>query len=125
MLTGPFCSGFGWDNDRKTVTAEKSVWEAYLQSHKEAAPSRSSHSLGMMTYVWFLARIVQLEKMQRLQQMLLKNFKLKKKTLLLEKMISTMLTMWMKCHLCLFQMQQEVFNLTLNQMGLQRRKGKL
>lgn len=31
MLTGPFCSGFGWDNDRKTVTAEKSVWEAYLQ----------------------------------------------------------------------------------------------
>ncbi|XP_062097148.1 uncharacterized protein At2g29880-like [Humulus lupulus] len=38
MLIGPFCSGFGWDNDRKTVTAEKSVWEAYLQSHKEAAP---------------------------------------------------------------------------------------
>ncbi|KAF4395888.1 hypothetical protein G4B88_028058 [Cannabis sativa] len=33
MLTGPFCSG-----NRKTVIAEKSVWEAYLQSHKEAAP---------------------------------------------------------------------------------------
>ncbi|KAF4371797.1 hypothetical protein F8388_023110 [Cannabis sativa] len=38
MLTGPFCSGFGWDSIRKTVTAEKPVWEAYLQSHKEAAP---------------------------------------------------------------------------------------
>ncbi|KAF4373678.1 hypothetical protein G4B88_029628 [Cannabis sativa] len=38
MLTGPFCSGFGWDNIRKTVTTEKLVWEAYLQSHKEAAP---------------------------------------------------------------------------------------
>ncbi|KAF4360758.1 hypothetical protein F8388_011474 [Cannabis sativa] len=31
MLTRPFCSGFGWDCNRKTVTAEKSVWEAYLQ----------------------------------------------------------------------------------------------
>ena len=31
MLTGPFCSGFGWDNERKTVTAEKPVWDAYLQ----------------------------------------------------------------------------------------------
>lgn len=31
MLTGPNCSGFGWDPDRKTVTAEKPVWEAYLK----------------------------------------------------------------------------------------------
>ncbi|KAF4370719.1 hypothetical protein F8388_025098 [Cannabis sativa] len=31
MLTRPFCGGFGWDSNRKTVTAEKSVWEAYLQ----------------------------------------------------------------------------------------------
>ncbi|KAF4381917.1 hypothetical protein F8388_000611 [Cannabis sativa] len=30
--------GFGWDSNRKIVIAEKSVWEAYLQSHKEAAP---------------------------------------------------------------------------------------
>ncbi|KAF4382875.1 hypothetical protein G4B88_021658 [Cannabis sativa] len=51
MLTGSFCSGFGWDSNRKTVTAEKSVWEAYLQSHKEAAHSRSSHSLETISYV--------------------------------------------------------------------------
>uniref|UniRef100_A0A803QY76 Uncharacterized protein n=2 Tax=Cannabis sativa TaxID=3483 RepID=A0A803QY76_CANSA len=57
--------------------------------------------------------------------MLLKNLKLKRKTLHLEKMILAMLIMWMKWNLCLFQMQQEVLNLTLNQMGLQRRKGKL
>ncbi|KAF4346188.1 hypothetical protein G4B88_007166 [Cannabis sativa] len=38
MLTGPLCSGFGWNSNRKIVTAEKLVWEAYLQSHKEAAP---------------------------------------------------------------------------------------
>ncbi|KAF4403807.1 hypothetical protein G4B88_014263 [Cannabis sativa] len=38
MLTGRFCSGFRWDSNRKTVTAEKPVWKAYLQSHKEAAP---------------------------------------------------------------------------------------
>ncbi|PON83585.1 Myb/SANT-like domain containing protein [Trema orientale] len=31
MLTGPNCSGFGWDADRKLVYAEKPVWEAYLQ----------------------------------------------------------------------------------------------
>uniref|UniRef100_A0A803R4P3 Uncharacterized protein n=1 Tax=Cannabis sativa TaxID=3483 RepID=A0A803R4P3_CANSA len=57
--------------------------------------------------------------------MLLKNLKLKRKTLHLEKMILAMLIMWMKWNLCLFQMQQEVLNLTLNQMGLQRRKRKL
>ncbi|TXG51732.1 hypothetical protein EZV62_024256 [Acer yangbiense] len=38
MLTGPNCSGFGWDTERKTVTAEKPVWDAYINSHKEAAP---------------------------------------------------------------------------------------
>ncbi|XP_062099853.1 uncharacterized protein At2g29880-like [Humulus lupulus] len=47
MLTEPFCSGFGWDNDRKTVTAEKSVWEAYLQSHKEATP------LKIKSFPWY------------------------------------------------------------------------
>ena len=31
MLTGPNCSGFGWDPDRKTVTAEKPLWDAYLK----------------------------------------------------------------------------------------------
>ncbi|KAK3212820.1 hypothetical protein Dsin_017526 [Dipteronia sinensis] len=44
MLTRPNCSDFGWDTERNTVTAEKPVWDAYIQvmadiqSHKEAAP---------------------------------------------------------------------------------------
>ncbi|XP_060962720.1 uncharacterized protein At2g29880-like isoform X9 [Cannabis sativa] len=38
MLTGPFCSGFGWESNRKTVIMRNQRWEAYLQSHKEAAP---------------------------------------------------------------------------------------
>ncbi|KAF4362513.1 hypothetical protein F8388_011340 [Cannabis sativa] len=71
MLTGPFCSGFGWDSIRKTVTAEKPVWEAYLQSHKEAAPFK------IKSFPWY-------------------------------------------DDLC--AMQQEVLNLTLNQMGLQRKR---
>ncbi|KAL5540810.1 hypothetical protein UlMin_042251 [Ulmus minor] len=37
MLIGPNCSGFGWDSDRKIVTAEKRIWDAYLQSHKDIA----------------------------------------------------------------------------------------
>ncbi|KAL5564252.1 hypothetical protein UlMin_027416 [Ulmus minor] len=31
MLIGPSCSGSGWDSDRKMVTAEKPIWDAYLQ----------------------------------------------------------------------------------------------
>ncbi|KAK1561061.1 hypothetical protein Q3G72_033985 [Acer saccharum] len=31
MLTGPNYSGFGWDTEKKTVTAEKPVWDAYIQ----------------------------------------------------------------------------------------------
>lgn len=30
MLTGPNCNGFGWDVQRKMVTAKKPVWDAYL-----------------------------------------------------------------------------------------------
>ncbi|KAL5549126.1 hypothetical protein UlMin_004357 [Ulmus minor] len=41
MLTGPSCSGFGWDSYRKMVTAEKPIWDAYLQSHKDAAPFKT------------------------------------------------------------------------------------
>ncbi|KAL5569373.1 hypothetical protein UlMin_025948 [Ulmus minor] len=41
MLTGPSCNGFGWDSDRKMVTAEKPIWDAYLQSHKDAAPFKT------------------------------------------------------------------------------------
>ncbi|PON98322.1 Myb/SANT-like domain containing protein [Trema orientale] len=38
ILTGPNCSGFGCDADRKLVYAEKPVWDAYLPSHKETTP---------------------------------------------------------------------------------------
>ncbi|XP_059627620.1 uncharacterized protein At2g29880-like [Cornus florida] len=37
MLHGPNTSGFGYDNLNRCVVAEKSVWDAYLQSHKNAA----------------------------------------------------------------------------------------
>ncbi|XP_059625295.1 uncharacterized protein LOC132268471 [Cornus florida] len=37
MLHGPNTSGFGYDNLNHCVVAEKSVWDAYLQSHKNAA----------------------------------------------------------------------------------------
>ncbi|KDO57232.1 hypothetical protein CISIN_1g022123mg [Citrus sinensis] len=32
MLTGPNCRGFNWDPQRKIVTAEKAVWDAYIQA---------------------------------------------------------------------------------------------
>ncbi|KAH9735880.1 Myb DNA-bind 3 domain-containing protein [Citrus sinensis] len=32
MLTGPNCSGFGWDPDKKIVTAEKAMWDAYIHT---------------------------------------------------------------------------------------------
>ncbi|KAG8372599.1 hypothetical protein BUALT_Bualt12G0083400 [Buddleja alternifolia] len=38
MLNSPNTSGFGWDPIKKCITAEKPVWDAYLQSH----PSHSS-----------------------------------------------------------------------------------
>lgn len=31
MLIRPNCSRFGWDLERQVVTAEKLVWDAYLQ----------------------------------------------------------------------------------------------
>ncbi|KAJ9542050.1 hypothetical protein OSB04_028556 [Centaurea solstitialis] len=36
MVNGSNTSGFGYDPERKCVTAEESVWEAYLQVHKDA-----------------------------------------------------------------------------------------
>ncbi|KAF8056485.1 Myb/SANT-like DNA-binding domain-containing protein, partial [Lyophyllum atratum] len=30
------CSGFGWDDQAKMVTATDDVWDAYLKSHKKA-----------------------------------------------------------------------------------------
>ncbi|KAL5548051.1 hypothetical protein UlMin_003282 [Ulmus minor] len=41
MLTGSSCSGFRWDSVRKMVTIEKPIWDAYLQSHKDAAPFKT------------------------------------------------------------------------------------
>ncbi|KAL5541119.1 hypothetical protein UlMin_043405 [Ulmus minor] len=41
MLTGPSFSGFGWDSDRKMAIAEKPIWDAYLQSHKDATPFKT------------------------------------------------------------------------------------
>ncbi|XP_024019539.1 uncharacterized protein At2g29880-like isoform X2 [Morus notabilis] len=41
MLTGSNYSGFGLDPDRKTVTAEKPMWEVYLNSHKEELPFKT------------------------------------------------------------------------------------
>ncbi|XP_017970223.1 PREDICTED: uncharacterized protein At2g29880 isoform X2 [Theobroma cacao] len=40
MVQGTHTSGFGWDDQRNMVVADDSVWEAYIQSHKEAAPFR-------------------------------------------------------------------------------------
>ncbi|KAJ4834782.1 hypothetical protein Tsubulata_002188, partial [Turnera subulata] len=40
MIAGRGTSGFGWDNDRKCITAENSVWEEYLKSHLDAEPFR-------------------------------------------------------------------------------------
>ncbi|KAL7583409.1 uncharacterized protein At2g29880-like [Lactuca sativa] len=36
MVNGSNTSGFGYDYEKHCVTAEDSVWEAYLQVHKEA-----------------------------------------------------------------------------------------
>ena len=45
MLTRPYCSGFGQDTERKTVTAEQPMWDAYLQVH-----IKSSTSYCMLVY---------------------------------------------------------------------------
>ncbi|WRX26280.1 Myb/SANT-like domain - like 10 [Theobroma cacao] len=40
MVQGTHTSGFGWDDQRNMVVADDLVWEAYIQSHKEATPFR-------------------------------------------------------------------------------------
>ncbi|XP_007036788.2 PREDICTED: uncharacterized protein At2g29880 [Theobroma cacao] len=40
MVQGTHTSGFGWDDQRNMVVADDPVWEAYIHSHKEAAPFR-------------------------------------------------------------------------------------
>ncbi|KAF4359551.1 hypothetical protein F8388_003554 [Cannabis sativa] len=53
MLTGSFCSAFGWDSNKKTVTAEKPVWEAYLQVDAVSADldtAQSDLAMASMTY---------------------------------------------------------------------------
>ncbi|KAJ9549302.1 hypothetical protein OSB04_021845 [Centaurea solstitialis] len=37
MVNGSNTSGFGYDSERKCVTAEEPVWEAYLKVHKDAS----------------------------------------------------------------------------------------
>lgn len=37
MLNGSNTSGFGYDNEHHCLTADVTVWESYLQVHKEAA----------------------------------------------------------------------------------------
>ncbi|PON47319.1 Myb/SANT-like domain containing protein [Parasponia andersonii] len=67
MLTGPNCSKFGLDPDKKMVTAEKPIWDEYLQSHKDASPFKNK--MFMMIYAQFLEKIVQQERMQKLLSM--------------------------------------------------------
>ncbi|GAY33387.1 hypothetical protein CUMW_284120 [Citrus unshiu] len=53
MLTGPNCSGFGWDPEKKIVTTEKTVWDAYVlcpktsnSSSKRRRRNEDSEELG-------------------------------------------------------------------------------
>ncbi|KAF8404226.1 hypothetical protein HHK36_009108 [Tetracentron sinense] len=46
-------SGFGWDDTKKMVTADDSVWDEYLKSHSDARPYRIKsipdfHSLSLI-----------------------------------------------------------------------------
>ncbi|EOX94440.1 Uncharacterized protein TCM_004023 [Theobroma cacao] len=41
MVQGTRTSGFGWNDQRNMVVTDDSVWESYIQSHKEAAPFRT------------------------------------------------------------------------------------
>lgn len=51
MLTGPNCSGFDWDPEKKIMAAENAVWDAYVQSHKKQQISGITNSHIMRTYV--------------------------------------------------------------------------
>ncbi|KAK4839584.1 hypothetical protein QYF36_023017 [Acer negundo] len=44
ILTGPNCSCFRWDIEKKTLTVEKHVWDAFIQSHKEVAPGQHAET---------------------------------------------------------------------------------
>ncbi|KAH9698492.1 DDE Tnp4 domain-containing protein [Citrus sinensis] len=53
MLTGPNYSGFGWDPEKKIVTTEKTVWDAYVlcpktsnNSSKRRRRNEDSEKLG-------------------------------------------------------------------------------
>ncbi|XVF77993.1 hypothetical protein PTKIN_Ptkin14bG0092600 [Pterospermum kingtungense] len=54
MVKGDNTSGFGWDSQRNMVTAEESVWESYLSSHKDAAPfrTRSFHFFNELSQIY-------------------------------------------------------------------------
>ncbi|KAF7844026.1 putative myb/SANT-like domain-containing protein [Senna tora] len=40
MVYGTNTSGFGWDEDRQMVVADKDVWDAYIKSHSDASRFR-------------------------------------------------------------------------------------
>ncbi|KIL55164.1 hypothetical protein M378DRAFT_42800, partial [Amanita muscaria Koide BX008] len=46
-------SGFGWDNEKKLVTATEAVWEAYLAAHPKAARWRKT-SFPLYDKMYFL-----------------------------------------------------------------------
>ncbi|KAL5547743.1 hypothetical protein UlMin_002974 [Ulmus minor] len=52
MLIGPNCSGFGWDAEKKIVTAEKLVWDAYLQILINTIFFTKKISLFTTTFTW-------------------------------------------------------------------------
>ncbi|XVF56330.1 hypothetical protein PTKIN_Ptkin06aG0110400 [Pterospermum kingtungense] len=54
MAKGDNTSGFGWDSQRNMVTAEESVWESYLRSHKDASPfrTRSFHFFNELCQIY-------------------------------------------------------------------------
>ncbi|KAF7828277.1 hypothetical protein G2W53_019441 [Senna tora] len=54
MVYGTNTSGFGWDEDRQLVVAEREVWEAYIKSHPDAKQFRYKPFpyLADLTKVW-------------------------------------------------------------------------
>ncbi|KAJ4822686.1 hypothetical protein Tsubulata_027250 [Turnera subulata] len=85
MIASRGTSGFGWDNDRKCITAEKSIWEEYLKSHPDAEPFRyksfpfyeelsiifgKDRATGKGSIIWILRKLW-INKQHRTMKMLL------------------------------------------------------
>ncbi|KAI9121874.1 hypothetical protein K1719_007264 [Acacia pycnantha] len=54
MVYGTNTSGFGWDPDTKCVTADKEVWDEYINAHSRAAQfgTKSFPNFESLTMVW-------------------------------------------------------------------------